>query len=168
MDDRPKRLPTRNASHDYATPGAYFVTVCVVDRSSLFGHIHQDEMILNDTGRAVEANWNDLPVRFPGINLDAFVVMPNHIHRVIMLHDDSSADSSPMNLARILRAFKSLSARAVNGVLGRRGPLWQRSYFDRVIRSDAEWERVRAYIEQNPARWADDHENPDSSRQTTP
>lgn len=177
---RHRRRSLRLKGHDYAEAGAYFVTVCTQGRTWMFGEVVGDSVVLNDAGRSVQDVWNGLPSRFPTIALDAFVVMPNHVHGIVVIRDsDEGAASSaptphdgvpgpvgaglalPDRLGDIVRAFKSLSAITVNRLLSRSGqPLWQRNYYERVIRSDAELDRVRAYIANNPARWATDPENP--------
>ena len=157
----------------------------------LFGQIVNDEMRLSAAGLAVHTVWDALTARFSMIETDAFVVMPNHVHGVLFIGDDRSGDgagaassmmdaasdaggaangsvggtggaaSSAPTLGVILRAFKSLSARAVNQCMGRSGSVWQRDYFERVIRNERELTDVRRYIVDNPLRWALDHENPE-------
>jgi REP element-mobilizing transposase RayT len=81
----PERKSPRLREHDYATAGAYFVTVCTRDRACLFGAVVHDDMRLSQTGQVVESCWIDLPAHFPGLTLDAFVVMPNHLHGIVWL-----------------------------------------------------------------------------------
>jgi REP element-mobilizing transposase RayT len=149
------RLPT----FDYATPGAYFFTVIAHERASLFGRIIDSVLESSHAGDAVLNAWLALPTRFD-IELDAFVLMPNHVHGIVWLPQYS--DTSAMRratLPTVMRAFKSTSAIAVNRVLRRTGPVWQRSYFERVIRNEPELEAIRRYVIENPLRWAIDHEN---------
>jgi REP element-mobilizing transposase RayT len=155
MRDRPaggrKRL--RLPEYNYSTPGAYFFTIVTISRQHLFGCIANDSMVLNDAGAAVTGAWRELPDRFPELELDEFVVMPNHVHGITWLTEHA------LHLGKVMRALKSLSAREVNRVLDREGPVWQRSYHERVIRNEAELRRFRAYIVDNPGRWALDEEN---------
>ena len=128
-------------------------------------------MHLNTAGRVVERTWDGLPNRFPTLALDAFVVMPNHIHGIVCLVGAGlalpSRDSdvlAPPSLSHVVGAFKSLGAIAANRALSRPGrPLWQRNYFEHIIRNDNALRRIREYIATNPARWAFDGENPDRS-----
>jgi REP element-mobilizing transposase RayT len=136
---------------DYATGGAYFVTVCVSGMRCLFGEVVDDRMILNSLGRSVEKALVDAPTHWIGVRLDRFVVMPNHVHAIVWL--DSRAGQAPP-LHRLVGGFKAAASRAA----GR--PLWQRSFHDRVIRDDAELEALRRYVAENPLRWALDRENP--------
>jgi REP element-mobilizing transposase RayT len=164
-----RRRSIRLQTYDYTRAGAYFITVCTARRECLFGQIRDGAMFSNAAGECVARAWNALPQRYQCVALDAFVVMPNHIHGVIRLGDSADASAPGPQVSRslgdIVRAFKSLSAVAVNRVIGRQGrPLWQRNYYERIIRDDEEWNRVREYIARNPTRWDDDAENPSRSR----
>jgi REP element-mobilizing transposase RayT len=128
---RRKRLRLRD--FDYATPGAYFVTVCTRDRNPLLvGRVADDverQLLLG------------LRTRFPGLHTDEHVVMPNHVHAIFLL------DGCTPSLARVVQAFKSLTTLAVSP---ERRPLWQRGYHEHVIRNDDELSLVREYIRNNP------------------
>ncbi len=137
-------------------------------------------MTVNDAGRMVATAWKQLPQRFPHITLDTSIVMPNHMHGIIILNDvgaglgppglgpafalsteDKGAASRAPTLGDIVCAFKSISTIEVNRLLSRSGiPLWQRNYFERVIRDEREMERAREYIVANPLKWELDAENP--------
>ena len=126
-------------------------------------------MHLSDSGRVVWHCWNALPARFPFCAVDAFVVMPNHVHGIVVLNQGQkgAASSAPTDarsgLGKIIRAFKSLSAIEVNRALRRRGaPVWQRNYFEHVVRAGEDLDEIRRYINDNPARWDFDRENPAS------
>jgi REP element-mobilizing transposase RayT len=179
------RRSIRLRDYDYASAGAYFVTICTQGRECLFGGIDGETMVFNEAGHMVETVWRGLPDRFPGVDLDTFVVMPNHVHFIVFLvgavlappcssaHAPppeavplgkqgaaSSAPTKTPTLGSIVRAFKSISAIEVNRLLERQGqPLWQRNYYERVIRDDGELHGFREYIHYNPARWADDENN---------
>jgi putative transposase len=191
---RHHRRSIRLAQYDYSLAGAYFVTVCAHERNCLFGDVVDADMLLNDAGRLVQTAWDELPGRFPGVELDGFMIMPNHVHGIVILggaaivgtgpgavgaglalpwepgaaigaHSNQGAASSAptpatATLGDVIRAFKSISALYVNRQLMRSGSLWQRNYYERIIRDEAELQRIREYIETNPARWADDSENP--------
>ncbi len=144
------RRSIRLPGFDYTTAGYYFITTCT-DRG---------ELILDRPAirAAVEATWHSLAERFPGIGLDEFVIMPNHVHGILSLPPRAGQQVS---LGNVVRAFKSISAIAANRLLGRSGrPFWQRNYFERIIRSDRELLATREYIRNNPLNWALDHENP--------
>lgn len=153
------RRSIRLGSYDYSTVGAYFFTLVTLNRICHFGHIRGDEAVLNGLGDAVLGVWNALPQRFAEVELDAFVVMPNHVHGIIWLVERD--DAKGRTLGDLIGAFKSLSTRELNHLLGRSGAIWQRNYFERVVRNERELNAIRRYIDENPSRWALDHENPD-------
>ena len=145
----PKRKSTRLRGYDYATAGAYFVTVCAREHARLFGAVVHDEMKPSRVGRIVEGCWAAIPDHFPIVRLDAFVVMPNHVHGIVWLPRAGHAPPLPL----LIGSFKSAASREA----GRR--LWQRSYYDRVIRNEAELRLLREYVADNPLRWTLDEEN---------
>jgi putative transposase len=182
--DRYHRRSIRLRGYDYAQVGTYFVTVCVHGRECVLGAIDGDRVRLSEAGQVVLSTWQRLPLRFPRIACDAFVVMPNHIHGIIMIVNPGqtgirsvgaglalpSSDTfltrnqgtprGAPTLGHIVGAFKSVSAVACNRLLDRRGvPFWQRNYWEHVIRDDDDLNHLRDYIESNPARWAEDEEN---------
>jgi REP element-mobilizing transposase RayT len=170
--DKHHRRSIRIKGYDYSRAGAYFVTICTHGRECLFGEIMDGEMRLNDAGQAAQAEWVRLPERFQSIELDEFVIMPNHLHGIILVEaglappdggaPNRGAASSAPTLGNILRAFKSISAIAVNRLLGRSGrSLWQRNYYEHIVRSENELAHIREYIANNPTQWALDRENPD-------
>jgi putative transposase len=155
------RQSTRLRNFDYSSAGAYFVTICVFQRECICGEITNGEMILSSAGERTLEVWEELPSRFPIIELDAFVIMPNHLHGVFCLTGEAS---EAVSISAVLRAFKSLSARAINQELERaERPAWQKGFWDRVIRDEGELERTRMYILNNPQFWSEDEENPNIS-----
>ncbi|WP_456414008.1 transposase [Oceanithermus profundus] len=171
MEERPRRKPTRLADFDYRSPGAYFVTLVAHKRVCLFGEVVEGKLKLNALGRIVEDVWTGLPDHYPHIELDAFVVMPNHFHGLVILQPDPAVvgegfKPSPTairrhGLSEIVRALKTFSARRINALRGTPGQrLWQRSYHDRIVRNETELNRLRAYIATNTLCWHLDRENP--------
>jgi REP element-mobilizing transposase RayT len=143
------RRSIRLAGYDYSMAGYYFVTICTNEREIVLGRA--------EVADAVADVWAGLPRRFPGVELDEFVVMPNHIHGIVILRDSGA------KLGKVMRAFKSISAIAANRILVRaERPFWQRDYYERVIRSETELLAVRQYIRDNPLAWDVDPENPDA------
>lgn len=186
---KPRRRSIRLKGWNYAQTGAYFVTVCVQNRECLLGDVVGDAVVRHGSGGLVQSCWEDLRQRFPGLELDAFVVMPNHVHGIIVIDPvgaglalpdmegavtvAGAASSAPTDNVRpggptlgdIMRAFKSISAIAVNRHLGRRGqPLWQRNYYEHIIRDEEELNHIRDYIIHNPLQWMLDRENPLGTR----
>lgn len=175
-----RRRSIRLRGYDYHQPGAYFVTICTQNRECIFGEVVDRQMILNEAGRMVETVWRELPQHYAGIEVEAFVVMPNHVHGIIILvgagapacpdnpgrPQGVAPTMSTMSLPDVVHRFKSLTtARYRHGVRqdGWRpfpGRLWQRNYYERVIRGEKELNRVREYIINNPLHWEQDPENP--------
>ena len=151
---RVRRSP-RLTGYDYAQAGVYFVTVCTWQWEPLLGSVVAARVSPTAAGCAAEQAWDDLPLRFPAVVLDAFVLMPDHVHGIIGLGGtaDLPAGTRLPNLADVMRAFKSVSGIAGNRASERIGqPFWQRSYHDRIVRNDRELAMIRRYIEENPAR----------------
>jgi putative transposase len=163
------RRSIRLKDYDYAQPGAYFVTLCTHQRDCLFGTIKEGNMIPSHTGDIVASCWHDLPTHYPHVETDAFVVIPNHAHGIIILRhpDDVGAGLKPAptskrhGLTEIVRAFKTFSARRANVARNALGVhLWQRNYYEHIIRDEHDLQTVREYITNNPAGWDRDDNNP--------
>lgn len=161
------RRSVRLKGHDYAQPGAYFVTMCTRDRECLFGEIVDGEMRLNEYGMAVRDEWLRTAELRENVELDAFVIMPNHLHGIVMITQGrgtacrapTEAFGKPVadSVPTIVRAFKSASTKHINQIRNTPGtPVWQRNYYEHVIRNDAELNAVREYILANPATWTTD------------
>jgi len=181
-----RRRSIRLRGYDYAQVGAYFVTIVTRDRACLFGEVVDGEMWPNQFGRIVQATWGELPDHYPGVERDAFMVMPNHIHGIIVLVDDGGVGEYDVGaglkpaltefrptttpraglkpaptLPEIIWAFKTFSARRINESRATPGALvWQRNYYERVVRGENELSRIREYIANNPLQWGKDRENP--------
>ncbi len=155
-----RRKTIRLQGFDYSQPGAYFVTIVTQRRLCMFGEVIDGEMCLSRIGEIVAGVWTGLADHYPHVHLDAWVIMPNHLHGILVL-DDVDRGSVRHGLSEVVRGFKSFSAKEVNRVRGVVGQaLWQRSFFEHVIRDEAGLERIRRYIEENPVRWEEDPENP--------
>ncbi|MCC7520207.1 MAG: hypothetical protein IT220_01100 [Flavobacteriaceae bacterium] len=179
------RQSLRLAGYDYAKEGSYFITLCCAKRSPLFGEITQEgQMVLNTFGQIAHDEWvNTLNIR-NNIELDAFVIMPNHIHAIIHirrsgeLHSPNSSgeSNSPLTekgecnspqhshrrfvspshtVGAIVRGYKSAVTKQLNQ-LNIGCEVWQRNYFEHIIRNDMAYQRISAYIKNNPAKWAQD------------
>lgn len=159
--DRHDRRSIRLPGYDYAQPGAYFVTICTHRRQHLFGRIEDGEMRLNRLGALIPRRWHGLPQHYPYVRLQAFVVMPNHVHGLLILTDegyDPPRLTRP-DLSTIIGGFKSFAAREVNQVRGTAGPVWQRGFYDHIVRTEESLATIAAYIANNPANWASDIDN---------
>ena len=163
------RRPLRLKEYDYSQAGAYFVTVCAGRRKTLFGEIVKEGTRLNHFGMAVKKCWEDLPRHYHFLQLDAFLVMPNHIHGILMITGNSNVGAgfkpAPTSkrhaLPEIIRALKTFSARRINEIRGTPGtPVWQRNYYEHVIRNEIDLEEIREYIQNNPFKWLEDENHP--------
>ena len=174
----PDRRSMRLRGHDYSTPGAYLITACTHERLLLFGRVNDCKMEANRLGTIVEDSWSELPNHYGNVSLDAFVLMPNHVHGVIVIEDESTVVAAGFKPAftaaeatrqhavpEIVRAFKTFSARKINAMRATPGKqVWQRGFYDHVIRGERELDRVRAYITDNPRKWSEDPDNPENWR----
>jgi putative transposase len=174
------RRSIRLRNYDYSQAGAYFVTVCAWNRECLFREIKNGDTFLNELGDIVMKCWDLIPTHFPHVEIDEFVVMPNHIHGIVILSNVGAQFIAPfrkttteyqgvMNHAptvgKIVRAFKARCTHMINNVRNTPGgPLWQRNYYEHIIRDESELHRIREYIRDNPVKWHEDEENPNMKR----
>jgi putative transposase len=164
-----KRRSIRLKGFDYTQGGAYFVTLCTLGKICIFGEVVDGEMQLSEWGEIARAYWLEIPQHFPDIQLDEFVVMPNHIHGIVVKQsaqhtpqrEERFGKPVPGSLPSIIRSFKSAVTKCINANRDQPGrSIWQRNYYERVMRSHKEMETLRRYISENPQRWDLDSENP--------
>jgi REP element-mobilizing transposase RayT len=166
-NERKNRQSYRLRGHDYSQVGEYFVTLCTKDREHLFGEITNGVVQLTKAGEIAIACWKEIPLHFTNIELDEFIVMPNHIHGILSITetlrrdvqlniptDDYFSRISPKrgSLAVVVRTYKA----AVTTICRKNGIgefAWQRGYYDHIIRDNDSLDRIRAYIIRNPQRW---------------
>lgn len=193
----PKRRQSfRLRGYDYTTPGAYFITLCTQNRECIFGIIDDGKMMLNELREIVNQQWRASPIVRPQISLDAFVIMPNNIHAIVIINpknathadidcnENVGADANvgadcnppvqqiapfeqpifrrePQSSGSIVVGFKSATSKRINIQRNSPGkPVWQRNYYERIIRGTAELHRIRRYNAENPERWKGDANNP--------
>lgn len=174
------RRSIRLRGYDYTQTGAYFVTICTYQRECLLGEVVDGSMTPSQQGRIVELCWQRISQHFPTVEVDSFTLMPNHVHGVLWFSGRGKACRrvgaqhaaplppnqkalaiEPSSLATIVRSFKSAATKHVNEIRGTPGfPLWQRNYYEHIIRNEEELTRIRNYIVNNPLQWELDRENP--------
>ena len=178
------RRSIRLKGFDYTREGAYFVTICTQNQACLFGEIVNGQMRLNDVGEVADICWRAIPERFPRVVLDAFVIMPNHVHGIIWIGPENRANVGakifsplpplpPRPSQRGASAFRSPSKTVGSIVRGFKigvtkwvrankniYTVWQRNYYEHIIRNNTGLNRIRKYIADNPAHWDEDMENP--------
>ncbi|MEI7512931.1 MAG: transposase [Candidatus Uhrbacteria bacterium] len=157
MSDQYHRGSIRLRGFDYAGSGAYFVTICTYQRERLFGRIVDRAMILNEMGRVVYDEWHMSDEIRSEIDLDEFVIMPDHIHFIVWITAPRSdavqfqSIRKPKSLSSFVAGFKCVVTKRINAVRRSNGAsIWQRNYYERIIRSDAELHALRRYIKENP------------------
>ena len=210
MEQLPKkdhRHSIRLKGYDYSQAGGYYITIVTSHRENLFGEMAEGEMKASGIGRIVQDCWDEIPVHFPNLDVDVFVLMPNHIHGIIFIHEKEkvSADvgrgtiyrapafanrastlaiHSPIlglrapeivhrdlastmdkfgqptvgSLSTIVRTFKAAVTRRA-GIELSSGNIWQRNYYEHVLRDQVDYERIAGYILDNPINWENDEEN---------
>ena len=171
------RRSTRLPQYDYSQAGAYFITVCAYNRKCLFGEIKKETMVLNKYGEIIRNEWMRTAVIRKNIIIDEFVVMPNHLHGIIIINDVGAHCNVPLqnktrqtekfghstknSIPTIVKLFKSTTAKQINKTRNRPGiDVWQRNYYEHIIRNDTELNRIRKYITENSLKWDMDLENP--------
>ncbi|MBI4773839.1 MAG: transposase [Deltaproteobacteria bacterium] len=164
---RHSRRSIRLHGYDYSRAGVYFVTICAWNRECLFGDAVDGKMILNDFGQKVAESWEWLATRHGYVKLDEYTIMPNHLHGIIVITDvvEGGSRTAPTEkhkpIGRLVGAFKTMSSKGINHLRNTPGlKIWQRNYYEHIIRNDDELNRIREYIANNPAQWETDRENP--------
>ncbi len=161
----PNRRSLRLQGYDYRNSGAYFVTICTAYNQPLFGAVRDGSVLLNELGQIADHCWQHIERVRSGIALDAYIVMPNHIHGILLFSTEYAADKAPAatseltagSLGAVLGQYKSIVTKRSQSLRSPpTSPVWQRNYHDHIIRSAALLEKIRQYIIENPARWVDD------------
>ncbi|KPL19229.1 MAG: transposase [candidate division Zixibacteria bacterium SM23_81] len=169
---RHQRRSIRLRNYDYSQAGYYYVTICTQDRICLFGRVREGHVCLNRLGLLVKRYWRWLPLRYSYVKLDKWVIMPNHLHGIVVIADENvcrgGSRTAPTAvvprrkaLGRLIGAFKTASTKEINKIIKTPGrPIWQRNFYDHVIRSETELRLIREYIVNNPLKWELDRNNP--------
>jgi len=153
----PKRKPNRLTEYDYSTPNAYFITVCTDNRRNLFWKnieaiIDRPENVpLTNLGTIVRRSIEDIPKHYPTISVDHFVIMPNHIHLLLQINTDPDGRS-------VIAPTISTVVRLMKGAVSKQAgfTVWQKGFYDHVIRNNKDYRAIWNYIEGNPSKWAED------------
>ena len=183
------RRSIRLKGYDYSQKGLYFVTICTQNRLELFGEINNGEMILNDAGKMIKKIWNNIPHDLPNIHLHEFIIMPNHFHAIIQIvgadsisvqmnsisvptdtknqaNKRADMESAPaISLSTVVQSFKRhttivyIKMVKQNILRPFKKRIWQRNYWEHIIRNENEYQRISQYIINNPQKWQQDKFN---------
>ncbi len=170
------RIPSaRLQGYDYGRNGTYFITICTQDREHFFGKVVDQKMILNKLGQLAEKYWIEIPDHFPFVQLGNLVVMPNHVHGVLIIDNGDGVETlqcnvstdpgskngqmshispKPGTISTIIRSYKSVVSKYARQMQGRFS--WQPRFYDHIIRNAQSFERIQTYIENNPLNWKED------------
>jgi len=182
--DKHHRRSIRLKGYDYSSEGAYFITICTFQRQCLFGQIVEGDMQLNEFGQIAAECWQAIPEHFPHIELDEYIVMPNHVHGILVVKDtrrgiavqcpypglgDTQQTTytsvfgkmSSGSIPTVVRSYKSATTKYINIRREAVGtPVWQRNYYDHIIQNERSLQHIRHYVTNNPLTWADDQLHP--------
>lgn len=171
------RRSIRLQGYDYSRAGAYFITICTQNRECLFGNIIVGatprgcpEMALTHAGTMIQTIWDEIPFHYTGTEIDEFIVMPNHIHGIIVIMGQPrgvapTRNTGTLSLGDIVHRFKTMTTkRYADGVKQSGWPtfpgkLWQQNYWEHIIRNQMELNRIRKYVHDNPTQWDLDRMN---------
>jgi putative transposase len=168
------RRSIRLKEYDYTQPGAYFITICTEARQCLFGNVVKGEIQLNCLGQIALNYWLEIPEHFPQIELDSFVIMPNHLHGILVITDKPvgiqqccvprrERFGKPVrgSIPTVIRSYKGAVSKGINVVWKTKGQsIWQSNFYEHIGRDEKSVDNIRQYIRENPLVWAEDPENP--------
>ncbi|MBU1131369.1 transposase [Patescibacteria group bacterium] len=182
------RRSIRLPNYDYSQPGYYFITICTKNRDCLLGVTKNNKIELSPIGEIAKQCWLDIPKHYPHTRLDEYIIMPNHVHGIILAEFNNVAGAHVgaihelplrvplphtkifrrrMLIPKIIGRFKMNSAKIINQLCNTQGiPFWQRNYYEHIIRNKESLYRIRQYIKNNPKNWINDSNNPDNKKST--
>jgi len=172
LHDKHHRRSIGLKEYNYSQPGAYFITICAHNKKPILGYVIDGNVHLNEIGKVVESEWLRTFNMRKNLKLDVYVIMPNHFHGIIIISNGrGTLQCAPTNeqfgkpvsnsIPNIIRLFKSTATKQINQIRQTPGmELWQRNYYEHVIRNEDEFNQVREYIINNPLQWQFDRENP--------
>ena len=169
-----KRKSIRLKEYDYSQPGEYFITICTHDKKCAFGETVEEKIILSPIGIIAKKCWEEIPEHFPNVRLDEHVIMPNHVHGIVIIEGRDLINQIPtrnnfplmknpkVTLGKIIRSYKARSAKYIHDS-GYVDFQWQSLFYDWIVRSEKELDNIRDYIINNPPQWSLDEENPNKT-----
>ena len=171
------RRSIRLKNYDYSQPGGYFITICTQNRECYFGHIKNGSVVLSPMGEMAHHLWLEIPRHFDHVKIDAFIVMPNHVHGILMIHDnyrrgttcrappyEKFGNPRPGSIPTVVRSYKSAVTRWCHKN-GYEYFQWQRNYYEHIIRNGKGLNDIKYYVINNPLKWEEDRNNPKNIEQ---
>ena len=158
---RPERKEIRLRNYDYGTAGVYFITICSNNRECTFGSVVQGSVFqeptvcLSELGETIRDNINLISIAYPNLEIAKSVIMPNHLHLLLLVREGVQADGQALNkmlIPKVIQSFKASVSRQTKA----QKPVWQNRFYDHVVRDEQEFQRIWSYIDNNPASWLDD------------
>lgn len=156
MDELPRRKNIRLKNYDYSQAGYYFITICSKDKKYIFWDVgatsgrHYEKPPLSNIGEIIDLEINKINSIYENVEIDKYVIMPNHIHMIIVLNNAKGRSKTAPTISRIIQQFKG-SVSKQTGL-----SLWQKSFYDHIIRDEHEYQKIWNYIETNPLKWEND------------
>jgi len=152
----PRRKNNRLKEYDYSKAGYYFITICTKDNNNLFWNIgvsynqQSEKLPLSNIGEIIDMEINNINSIYENVEIDKYVIMPNHVHMIIVLHEGNDQSKVIPTISRVIQQFKGSISKQVGF------SLWQKSFYDNIIRKQEEYENIYEYIETNPLKWEED------------
>ena len=172
-----RRKSIRLQEYDYSQAGGYFITICTHERKCLFGKVVDGEIQMNDIGKIVKSEWLKTEEIRDNVSTDEFIIMPNHLHGILFIDEPTDrrgtvhraptverfGQPTSNSIPTIIRSFKATATKQINELRNTPGlPVWQRGFYDRIVRNDDELNRIREYIHYNPLKCQLDTDNPEN------
>jgi putative transposase len=164
-----ERKIARFKEFDYSAPAWYYITICACDKKRIFGNVTNENMILNKTGLIAKECWNNIPKHFSFTELDEYVIMPNHIHGILIINCEdivchgtnnkpptihrNFSQPVPKSLSTVIGSFKAATTRAVHNLIDNKVTIWQSRFYEHILRSEKDLFNTRQYILNNPLKW---------------
>ncbi|HEV2524451.1 MAG TPA: transposase, partial [Gammaproteobacteria bacterium] len=142
--------------YDYSSAGFYFLTICVQNREPFLGKILNKKMFLSDAGKIVHDLWHKIPLFSPNMTLDEFIVMPDHIHGILVTNG-TNAEINTRTINTVMGSYKSVCTKQINAMQDRFYFKWQRGFYDHIIRNECSLNQIREYIRLNPEKWEEEN-----------
>ena len=153
VNEQPKRKPNRLINYDYSKPGAYFITICTRNKENLFWEnvgasiARPQDILLTEDGKIVDYAINQITNFYKNISIDHYVIMPNHIHILLQIHQNNGRAMLAPTISKIIQQMKGYITKKI------RKPIWQKLFHDHIIRGQSDYEKIWEYIEENPIKW---------------